>query len=121
MHYSGTGTTKGNTAGDVVLAVKLADDNEIFRLNNNARTPASNRPAGWTADSLTLEAPIITWAGKKHYVFNYRGVGAGDVIEEPAEDNVYAIVDLVDYDWINQTNATGLAQYSSTRFRACYD
>jgi len=106
---SSTGTTKGNTAGDVVLAVKICDTNEIFRLNNNARTPANNRPAGWTAASLTIEAPIITWAGKKHYVFNYRGVGAGDVIEEPGEDNVYAIVDLVDYDTINQTDATGIA------------
>jgi len=106
---SGSGTTKGNTAGDVILAVKLADENEIFRLNNNARTPVSNRPAGWTAETLTAESPIITWAGKKHYVFNYRGVGAGDVIEEPGEDNLYAIVDLVDYDTINQTNATGIA------------
>ena len=42
-------------------------------------------------------------------MFNYRGVGAGDVIEEPSEDNLYAIVDLVDYDTINQTDATGLA------------
>ena len=106
---SGAGTTKGNTAGDIVLAVKLADNNEIFRLNNNSRTAASNRPAGWTTDSLTLEAPIISWYGKKHYAFNYRGVGAGDVIEEPSEDNLYAIVDLVDYDTINQTDATGLA------------
>lgn len=106
---SGSGTTKGNTAGDVVLAVKLADENEIFRLNNNTRTPASNRPAGWTVDSLSSEALIITWGGKKHYVFNYRGVGAGDVIEQPGEDNVYAIVDLVDYDTINQTDATGIA------------
>ena len=105
---SSTGTTKGNTAGDVVLAVKLGDSNEIFRLNNNARTPASNRPAGWTPSSLTLEAPIISWYGKKHYVFNYRGVGAGNVIEAPAEDNLYAIVDLVDYDTINQTDATGI-------------
>ena len=103
------GTTKGATAGDVVLAIKLADSNEIFRLNNNARTPANNRPAGWTTNTLTLEAPIITWAGKKHYVFNYRGVGVGDVITEPAEDNIYAIVDLVDYDTINQTDATGIA------------
>jgi len=106
---AGTGTTKGNTVGDVVLAVKLADANEIFRLNNNARTPTGNRPAGWTVDSLAIEAPIITWAGKKHYVFNYRGVGAGDIVEEPGEDNIYAIVDLVDYDTINQTNATGIA------------
>ena len=106
---AGTGTTKGNTVGDVVLAIKIADDNEIFRLNNNTRTPASNRPAGWTVDTLAVEAPIVTWEGKKHYVFNYRGVGAGDVIEEPSEDNVYAIVDLVDYDTINQTDATGIA------------
>ena len=106
---SDTGTTKGSTVGDTVIAVRLADANEIFRLNNNARTPEANRPPGWTVDSLTIEAPIITWAGKKHYVFNYRGVGAGDVIEEPSEDNVYAIVDLVDYDTINQTDATGIA------------
>jgi len=106
---SSTGTTKGGTTGDIVLAIKLGDDNEIFRLNNNVRTPASNRPAGWTADSLTLEAPIITWYGKKHYAFNYRGVGAGNVIEEPSEDNLYAIVDLVDYDTINQTDAPGIA------------
>ena len=104
----GTGTTKGNTAGDVVLAIKPCDTNEIFRLNNNLRTPAPNRPAGWSADSLAKEAPIITWAGKKHYAFNYRGVGAGDAIVPAAEDNVYAIVDLVDYDFINQTNATGI-------------
>jgi hypothetical protein len=106
---AGTGTTKGNTAGDVILAIKVADANEIFRLNNNTRTPAGNRPAGWTNDTLAVEAPILTWAGKKHYVFNYRGVGAGDVVEEPSEDNIYAIVDLVDYETINQTNATGIA------------
>ena len=106
---SSTGTTKGNTVGDVVLAIKPADENEIFRLNNNTRTPANNRPAGWTNDSLTLEAPIISWYGKKHYAFNYRGVGAGDVLEEPNESNLYAIVDLVDYDTINQTDATGIA------------
>ena len=106
---AGTGTTKGATTGDNVLAIKLADENEIYRLNNNTRTPASNRPAGWTVDSLASEALIITWAGKKHYAFNYRGVGAGDVIEEPSEDNLYAIVDLVDYDTINQTDAPGIA------------
>jgi len=104
-----TGTTKGGTAGDTVLAIKLADTNEIFRLNNNARTPEANRPAGWTADSLTIESPIVTWAGKKHYAFNYRGVGVGNIVEEPGVDNIYAIVDLVDYDTINQTDATGIA------------
>ena len=106
---AGTGTTKGNTVGDVILAIKLGDSNEIYRLNNNLRTPIDNRPAGWTVDTLAVEAPIVTWAGKKHYVFNYRGVGVGDVVEEPSEDNLYAIVDLVDYDTINQTDATGIA------------
>ena len=106
---AGTGTTKGATIGDTVIAVKLADDNEIFRLNNNARTPEVNRPAGWTVDTLAAEAPIITWAGKKHYVFNYRGVGVGDIVQEPSEDNLYAIVDLADYDTINQTDAPGIA------------
>lgn len=106
---AGDGTTKGGTIGDRVIAVNLADANEIFRLNNNARTPEANRPPGSTTDTLTLEAPIITWAGKKHYVFNYRGVGVGDVVEEAGENNVYAIVDLVDDDTINQTDAPGIA------------
>jgi len=106
---AGAGTTKGNTAGDVILAIKLADANEIFRLNNNLRTPAGNRPAGSTNDTLAVEAPIVSWYGKKHYVFNYRGVGVSNVVEEPSEDNLYAIVDLVDYETINQSNAPGLA------------
>ncbi len=101
------GTTKGGTAGDTTIAVQLCDENEIFRLNNNARTPTSARPAGWTVDSLTTEAPIITWDGKKHYVFNYRGV-EGTTVVEGSESNDYAIVDLVDYETINPTNATGI-------------
>ena len=101
------GTTKGATAGDTTIAIRLCDENEIFRLNNNQRTPTGNRPAGWTVDSLTLEAPIFTFDGKKHYVFNYRGVESGAVVE-PSESNDFAIVDIVDYDTINQTNATGL-------------
>ena len=106
---AGAGTTKGSTIGDVVIAIQRCDANEIFRLNNNARTPEANRPAGWTVDSLTTEAPIVTWEGKKHYVFNYRGVDGTDTIVEPAEDNEYAIVELADYDTINQTDATGIA------------
>ena len=71
------GTTKGGTAGDVVLALQpVLDDNEIFRLNNNLRTPITNRPIGWNVDSLATFAPIITWQGKKHYVYNARGVKA---------------------------------------------
>ena len=93
---AGTGTTKGATAGDVRIALlPVADANEIFRLNNNTRTPEANRPIGWTADSLST-APIITWQGKKHYVYNYRGVDGTDTEVAPAEDNVYAIVDLAE-------------------------
>lgn len=94
---SSTGDTKGATAGDVVIAVSpTVDPNEVFRLNNNSRTPEANRPIDWTQDSLASEAPIITWNGKKHYVFNYRGVDIDDNIVDIAEDNVYGIVDLAD-------------------------
>ena len=70
-----TGTTLGNTAGDTLIAVQpVLDDNEIFRLNNNLKTTVSNRPIGWTVDSLAQFEPIITWQGKKHFVYNARGV-----------------------------------------------
>ena len=105
---AGAGTTKGGTAGDVVIACQATlDGNEIFRLNNNIRTPESNRPSGWTEDSL-VEAPIFVWQGKKHYVFNARGVDETNTIVPIAEDNAYVIVDILDIDTINQTNATGL-------------
>ena len=110
---AGTGTTKGGTAGDVRIAVQpVLDDNEINRLNNNLRTPEGTRPIGWTPSSL-VEAPILTWNGKKHYVFNARGVKTllGVETEVPyAEDVEYAIVDIAEVgDEINQTPTTGLA------------
>ena len=41
------GTTKGATVDDTTLAIQVtADDNEIYRLNNNTKTPVSHRPAG---------------------------------------------------------------------------
>ena len=96
---SGDGTTKGSTAGDIVIALSpVSDLNEIFRLNNNTLTPVSNRPVGWTDQSLT-QAPIITWAGKQHYVYNFRGVrtiNSVETIVPPAEDNEYVIVDIQD-------------------------
>jgi len=105
------GTTKGATIGDDVIAVLAsADFNEIYRLNNNTRTPEANRPAGWTVDTLTEEAPIFVWGGKKHYVFNYQGVDSDDNIVPIAEDNEYAIVEIAEVgEDINQTTtATGL-------------
>ncbi len=107
---SGTGTTKGGTIGDVVLALTpINDDNEIFRLNNNTRTPEANRPVGWTPSSL-VEAPILSWGGKKFYVYNIRGVSATNTIVDIAEDNAYRIVTIEDVgDDINQTPVVGLA------------
>ena len=106
---AGTGTTKGGTQGDVVLACQATlDANELFRLNNNARTPEANRPTGWTAATLA-EAPIIVWQGKKHFVYNARGVNNADTIVPLAEDNEYVIVDVADIETINQTDATGIA------------
>lgn len=91
------GGTKGASIGDSVIAVfPTTDLNEVFRLNNNSRTPEINRPIGWTEDSLSNEAPIITWNGKKHYVFNYRGVDINNQVVPVAEDNEYGIVDIVD-------------------------
>ena len=105
---SGAGTTKGGTAGDVRIALLPSlDSNEVFRLNNNIRTPEANRPIGWTAATLT-EAPIFVWQGKKHYVFNARGVDVTDTEVAIAEDNVYQLVDILDIETINQTDATGL-------------
>ena len=104
------GTTKGGTIGDVVIAVApTVDSNEVFRLNNNLKTPEANRPAGWTAGSL-VRAPILSWGGKKFYVFNYRGVNASNVVVPVAEDNAYGIVDLEETgDDINQVTVSGLS------------
>ena len=98
---SSGGTTKGGTAGDVVLALQpTLDENEVSRLNNNLKTDIANRPVGWTASTLT-EAPIITWGGKTFYVYNARGVDNTDAIVPIAEDNEYVIVDLEVIDSIN--------------------
>lgn len=106
---AGTGTTKGFTIGDTVIALEpTLDPNEVYRLNNNIRTPEANRPIGWTASKL-VQAPIMSWGGKKFYVFNYRGVNSSNVVVPVAEDNAYGIVDiLATGDDINQTPVAGL-------------
>ena len=121
------GTTLGHTAGDVTIAIsKLSEIRDIWRINNNYLTANTLRPNGLTdlvnTYNFTGELPLITvWAGKKHYVTNYR-----EVIENPlrtgnpgydtdlvpgdagyipkwqdervtySEQNVFAIVDLVE-------------------------
>lgn len=107
---AGSGTTKGSTIGDVVIAVlPTVDANEISRLNNNTKTPEANRPVGWSNTTLA-RAPILSWGGKKFYVFNYRGVDALNNIVDIAEDNAYGIVDIEETgDDINQVSVTGLS------------
>jgi hypothetical protein len=118
VDLAGAGTTKGATQGDVRIAVTpTVDPNEIFRLNNNLLTPEANRPVGWTPETLTPIPPIFVWGGKKHYVFNYRGVetiGGIEVEVPPAEDNEYGLVDILDVgESINQ-NDTTTGLYSTT-------
>lgn len=112
--FAGTGITMGATIQDTVIAVAPSVDlNEQFRLNNNLRTPIANRPIGSSIDTLS-EAPIFSWSGKKHYVFNYRGVNIINgipTIVDASEDNAYAIVDIQDVgDDVNvPATASGLA------------
>jgi hypothetical protein len=96
--FAGSGTM-GATAGDTVIALQAVnDENEIFRLNNNTRTPEANRPFLQPGETRA-EAPIFVWGGKKHYVYNYRGVTLVEGVEtvvSPGETNLYAIVDIED-------------------------
>jgi len=87
-----TGTMGGTIGDDLIAVLPTTDLNEIYRLNNNARTPEANRPAGWTVDEL-VESPIFTWSGKQYYVYNYRGVEGGLEVP-PAVTNEYALVDI---------------------------
>ena len=90
------GTTKGGTAGDTTIAIaKITEQNVIDRLNNNAITPAENRPIGYTPTDAVAPM-IISWEGKTHAVFNLRGVNADDEIVEIDETNAYSLVDIVD-------------------------
>ena len=73
------GTTMGNTVGDTTIALtRIFEENEITRLNNNSSTPIANRPTSYKTGELPM---IISWYGKKHTVFNYRGVKEVDVTE----------------------------------------
>ena len=98
------GTTMGHTAGDTILAVEAtADANEIYRLNNNLKTPLANRPVGTSATTYA-EAPIFITQGKKFYIYNYRTIreneGGNDQVVSKnlytQSGNDYAIVDILE-------------------------
>ena len=108
--------TMGNSAGDTIIAVvKIYEPNEIFRLNNNTNTPEVHRPATFTA-SGAKQPMLIAWGGKKHRVFNYRGVKYNnataryEVQDTPRETDDFGIVTINDKSEINTTpTATGLS------------
>lgn len=95
-------TTLGATTGDTAIAVNsIIERRDIYRLNNNSLTDSDNRPPFADSAGNTLlytnELPmVLTWQGKKHYVFNYREVdGSGNQTSDfDASANSYALVDL---------------------------
>ena len=107
--------TMGNSAGDTVIAVtRLYEANEINRLNNNTTTPEIHRPITFT-QAGAVQPMITAWAGKKHRVFNYRGVKFNDntsryeVQAVPTENDDFGIVSITDKEEINYpATAAGL-------------
>jgi hypothetical protein len=80
------GTTLGNTIGDKNIAItRIFEANEIRRLNNNTVTDPAFRPIEYDTGELPM---IVSWYGKKHTVFNYRGVKEVDVTETLAAATV---------------------------------
>ena len=109
------GTTLGNTAGDTTIAVvRIYEENEIRRINNNITTSGDFRPSDFNG---TGELPMITtWDGKKHTISNYRGVqidpvsGDHEIQATPSESDDYGIVDIADVsDLQYPARAAGLA------------
>ena len=95
------GTTLGDTAGDTTIAVsRIFEANELRRLNNNLLTESDFRPQDFDGNGEL--AMITSWDGKKHTVFNYRGVKIDDVTGDheiqssPSETDDYGIVTIAD-------------------------
>ena len=109
------GTSLGNTAGDTTIAVtRIFEANEIKRLNNNLNTAEEFRPDDFNGSGEL--AMITSWDGKKHAVFNYRGVkidsvsGDHEIQATPSETDDYGIVDITDISDVEYpARAAGLA------------
>jgi hypothetical protein len=118
------GATLGHTIGDVTIAInKLSEVRDIWRINNNYLTANTLRPNSLSDANrdytFTGELPLVTvWAGKKHYVTNYREVYENPgYIADPqtsiyrwqddrvnySETNFFAIVDLVEISEVELT------------------
>ena len=103
-------TTLGATTGDTTIAVGvLSDRTDIYRLNNNRLTDLDFRApfADNSGETLeyTNELPmLVTWQGKKHYVYNYREVLSGVSNQVQADFNsdtyTFALVDLLEVDGV---------------------
>ena len=114
------GTTMGNTAGDTTIAItRIFEDNEIRRLNNNSETDPAFRPVDFDSPG---ELPMITsWWGKKHYVYNYRGVKEVDVTEtltgatqaNPVVITLASDINLVNGEAISFTGVGGMTELNT--------
>ena len=101
--------TMGASGGDTLIAIQpIPEFADVNRINNNILTPESNRPPNWTLASL-VDPLIITWEGKKHAIYNYRGVDSGGNFVAPSEDNTYAVISITDLENIDVgSSSTGL-------------
>ena len=114
------GTTLGNTTGDTTIAItRIFEDNEVSRLNNNDSTDAAYRPASYSAPG-ELEM-LFSWSGKKHTVFNYRGVKEIDVTESltgatqanPVVVTLASDINLVNGERISFSGVEGMTQLNT--------
>jgi len=106
-----TGTSMGGTIGDDQIAIStLTEEKDRNRLNNNSLTPVGGRPADYT-NQLPM---VMTWAGKKHYVYNYREVSdaatGAETYSYNSDAHPYALVDIAEVPNSDLTSAgvTGL-------------
>jgi hypothetical protein len=97
-------STLGASAGDTTIAIdSIIERRDIYRLNNNSLTSDVNRPP-FADDSgntflYTNQLPmVLSWQGKKHYVYNYREVDdqGNQTNSFDADTNSYALVDLAE-------------------------
>jgi len=106
-------TNLGSSTGDTTIAVTLLSDRlDVYRLNNNQFTdsnfsPPFNDNTGNELEYTNALPMIISWQGKRHYVYNYREVlvdGTNEVQSTfDADGNTFALVDLAEVTGVELT------------------
>ena len=110
----GSASQLGAVAGNTTIAIDILPEyNDIWRLNNNLDTNVTYRPTFFDANGNIVQDPdgetleysaelpkVLSWRGKKHYVYNYREYvfrnAQNDYVatEIFGETNSFAVVDL---------------------------